>query len=154
MRLKVQVAVEDDDGEVQVVRDAFELKAGPLGPDTVGLGLAEAKELLAAVQETVVDEQVKAALAEREACAGWGSRHRHKDDRTIVLRTLFGTLRLRSPRWYRCRCTPESTRTFSPWPRCSPSAPRLSSPISRRSSPGWCPTASAPGSSRGRAIMR
>jgi hypothetical protein len=114
VRLKVQVAVEDDDGEVQVVRDAFELKAGPLGPDTVGLGLAEAKELLAAVQETVVDEQVKAALAEREACAGCGSRHRHNDDRTIVLRTLFGTLRLRSPRWYRCRCTPESTRTFSP----------------------------------------
>jgi hypothetical protein len=105
--------VEDDDGEAQVVRETFELKAAPLGPDTVGLGLAKAKELLATVQETVVDEQVKAALAEQEACPGCGARHRHKDARTIVLRTLFGTLRLRSPRWHRCRCTPTTDRTFS-----------------------------------------
>jgi hypothetical protein len=48
-----------------------------LAPDTVGLGLVEAKELLAAVQEAVVNEQVKGALAEQEDCGGCGSRHRH-----------------------------------------------------------------------------
>ena len=30
------------------------------------------------------------------------------------MRTLFGTLRLPSPRWYHCPCTPQPTRTFSP----------------------------------------
>jgi hypothetical protein len=114
VRLKVQVVIEGDDGEAEVVRDAFELKPGALASDTVGLGLAEAKELLAAVQETVVEEQVKVALAAEEACRDCGSRHRHKDCRTIVLRTLFGTLRLRSPRWHRCRCTSTPDGTFSP----------------------------------------
>ncbi|MGH9281041.1 MAG: ISKra4 family transposase, partial [Acidimicrobiales bacterium] len=66
------------------------------------------------MQETVVDEQVKAALAEEENCRDCGARHGHKDTRTIVLRTLFGTLRLRSPRWLRCRCQAQPTATFSP----------------------------------------
>ena len=110
----MQVVVEGDDGEAEVVRDAFELAPCTLAPDTVGIGLAEAKELLAAVQEAVVDEQVKAALAERERCPDCGRPHRHKDARTIVLRTLFGTLRLPSPRWYRCGCQPQPTKTFSP----------------------------------------
>ena len=114
MRLRVQVVVEGDDGEAEVVRDAFELAPCTLAPDTVGIGLAEAKELLAAVQEAVVDEQVEAALAERERCPDCGRPHRHKDARTIVLRTLFGTLRLSSPRWYRCGCQPQPTKTFSP----------------------------------------
>ncbi len=114
MRLRVQVVVEADDGEAEVVRDVFELVPRPLAPDTVGVGLAEAKELLAAVQEAIVDEQVTAALAEQEDCRGCGRRHRHKDTRTIVLRTLFGTLRLPSPRWYRCSCQPQPTKTFSP----------------------------------------
>jgi len=30
------------------------------------------------------------------------------------VRTLFGTLHLRSPRWWQCSCQPQSTRTFSP----------------------------------------
>lgn len=120
MRLRVQIVVEADDGEAEMVRDAFELARRPLAPDTVGIGLAEAKELLAAVQEVVVDEQVKAALAEQADCGGCGRRHRHKDSRTIVLRSLFGTLRLPSPRWHRCRCDPRPTRTFSPLARLLP----------------------------------
>ena len=31
-----------------------------------------------------------------------------------LLRTLFGTLHLRSPRWWHCSCQPQPTRTFSP----------------------------------------
>ncbi|MGH9004422.1 MAG: hypothetical protein ACRDYV_14960 [Acidimicrobiia bacterium] len=146
MRLRVQVVVENDDGETEVVREAFELKAGPLAPDTVGLGLAEAKELLAAVQETVVEEQVKAALAEQEHCRDCGARHRHKDARTIVVRTLFGTRRLRSPRWHRCGCHAQPTITFSPLAALLPERTTPELATSRRSSPGWCPTASAPGS--------
>ena len=31
-----------------------------------------------------------------------------------MVRTLFGTLRLASPRWQHCGCRPQPTRTFSP----------------------------------------
>jgi hypothetical protein len=31
-----------------------------------------------------------------------------------VLRTLFGSLHLRSPRWWHCSCQSQPTRTFSP----------------------------------------
>ena len=43
-----------------------------------------------------------------------GRARRHKDADTIVVRTLFGTLHLRSPRWWQCSCQPQPTRTFSP----------------------------------------
>jgi inorganic triphosphatase YgiF len=33
---------------------------------------------------------------------------------TITLQTLFGNLEIRSPRWNRCDCQPQSAKTFSP----------------------------------------
>ena len=81
---------------------------------TLGLHLAEAKDLLQQVQEVVVDEQVRTCLAEQMACPGCGRARAHKDAKTIVVRTLFGTVRLPSPRWYHCPCQPQPTRTFSP----------------------------------------
>jgi hypothetical protein len=74
---------------------------GALAPGTVGLQLDEAKDLLAAVQEKMVAGQAAAALAETAACPRCGTAHRHKDSRDIVVRALFGALRLPSPRWWR-----------------------------------------------------
>lgn len=120
MRISVQLVVRhddhddgDEDGE-EVVAEVLTLSRDELGTDTVGLHLAEAKALLAAVQQAVASEQVTAALHARENCPGCGLRHRHKDSRTVVVRTLFGSLRLPSPRWWHCGCTPNSAATFSP----------------------------------------
>jgi hypothetical protein len=79
--------------------------------------LGEAKDLLQKVQAVVIDEQVRTCLAEQVACPECGGPRRHKDTDTIVVRTLFGTLQLRSPRWWHCRCQPQPTRTFSPLAR-------------------------------------
>jgi hypothetical protein len=114
MKVKVQVVIEADDATTSVVREVFTLERGDLGPGSVGLALAEAKDLLGAVQEAVVSEQAHQALAGRAACPGCGKARRHKDSRTIVLRTLFGTFRLCSPRWYRCSCEPAAARSFTP----------------------------------------
>jgi len=62
----------------------------------------------------MIGEQVKAAIAEQVACPACGSPRRHKDARDIVVRSLFGTLRLTSPRWWHCPCSPQGSRTFSP----------------------------------------
>jgi len=116
MMVTVQVVLYADDDTRTVVREAFTLtREAALTPATVGLQLQEAKDLLAAVQDTLVEHQVTTALAALVACPDCGMPRRHKDSRRIVIRTLFGTLRLDSPRWWGCSCTPRpAARTFSP----------------------------------------
>src|SRR5437660_693588 len=117
MRFRVQVVIEADDAEDEravVVHEVAQIDRDTLAVDTLGLHLAEAKDLLQQVQEVVVDEQVRTCLAEQMACPGCGRARAHKDAKTVVVRTLFGTVRLPSPRWYHCPCQPQPTRTFSP----------------------------------------
>ena len=114
MKITVQVVLHADDDTQTVVREAFTLNRETLTPDTVGLQLQEAKDLLAAVQDTVVEHQVNTALSTQVGCPDCGIPRRHKDSRRIVMRTVFGVLRLDSPRWWTCPCTPRTARTFSP----------------------------------------
>lgn len=55
MKFSVQVIVHpDDDTEASpMAREVFTFDRDDLAPDTLGLQLAEAKDLLAAVQDTV-----------------------------------------------------------------------------------------------------
>lgn len=116
MKLSVQVIVHpDDDSEATaVVREVFALDRDVLGPDTLGLQQGEAQDLLVAVQDTLVAHQVNAAVAAQVPCPHCGRAHRHKDTREIVVRSLFGALRLPSPRWWHCDCHDQPTRTFQP----------------------------------------
>jgi len=117
MKVTVQVTLETDDDTPNVVCDVFTLQRGALGCDTLGLHLDEAKDLLAGVQSAVVEEQVRSALAAQIACPDCGTPRRHKAARRIVVRSLFGTLRLSSPRWWQCSCAAHENRTFSPLTR-------------------------------------
>jgi len=114
VKVSVRVVVEAGDGTPTVIHEAFSLERGPLGADALGLRLDEAKDLLAAVQETVVNEQVKVSVAAQVDCPDCGVPRRHKDSRDIVVHSLFGTLRLPSPRWWHCSCSAHETKTFSP----------------------------------------
>jgi hypothetical protein len=114
MRVRVQVIVEADDDTPSAVHEVACVERGDLHIDTLGLHLAEAKDLLQKVQEVIMGEQVRASLAEHVACSECGRAGRHKDAATIVMRTLFGTLHLRSPRWWHCTCQAQLTHTFSP----------------------------------------
>jgi len=116
MKFSVQVIVHpDDDTEASpVVREVLTFNRDDLAPDTLGLQLAEAKDLLAAVQDTVAGQQASTAVTKQVACPDCGRARRHKDMRTIVVRTLFGALRLASPRWWHCGCRGQRTRTFQP----------------------------------------
>ena len=114
MRVRVQVVIDSDDDGPPVVHEVANVERGDLHIDTLGVQLAEAKDLLQRVQAVVIGEQVRACLAEQADCPACGRARRHKDVDTIVARTLFGTLHLRSPRWWQCSCQPQLTRTFSP----------------------------------------
>jgi hypothetical protein len=125
----VQVVVHAEDDTATVVREVFTLRREePLAPDTLGLRLGEAKDLLAAVQDTLVAHQVATALSTHSGCPDCGVPRRHKDSRPIVMKTLFGTLRLDSPRWWHCGCQPQMNTTFSPLAAILPqrSTPELS----------------------------
>ena len=82
MKLPVQVVVHADDGTEAVVGEAFTLqREEPLALDTLGLQLAEAKDLLAAVQDTLVSHQVSTALSAQVGCPDCGTARRPKDSR-------------------------------------------------------------------------
>jgi hypothetical protein len=115
MKLTVQVVLHADDDTETVVREAFTLqREEPLAGDTLGLQLAEAKDLLAAVQDTLVSHQVSTALSSQVGCPDCGAARRHKDKHTIVVRSLFGVLRLSSPRWWHCGCQPRVNKNIQP----------------------------------------
>jgi hypothetical protein len=115
MKLSVQIVVHSDNGPAEpVVREVFALDRDGLASDTLGLQLAEAQDLLAAVQDSLVDQQVQRVIAAQAPCRYCGRARRHKDTRQIMVRSLFGVLRLASPRWWHCDCRAQPTRTFQP----------------------------------------
>jgi hypothetical protein len=116
MRVTVQVRIEPDDADVADVSviDVATIERRELAVDSLGLCIAEAKTLLAGVQDAMVTAQAAHAVRERERCDGCGRRFAHKDTRTLVMRTLFGTIQIASPRWWSCNCGQRRTKTFSP----------------------------------------
>ena len=113
MRVSIQVVVESDDVE-RTAQEVATVTRTDLRPDTLGLHLDDAKNLLASVQRAVVEQQVAEYLAHQRTCPCCGRPRKHKGEHTILVRTLFGTVRFASPRLFHCGCRPQPTRTFSP----------------------------------------
>jgi hypothetical protein len=117
VKLTVQVVLETDDAQdPAVVCDVFTLERGPLTADTVELRLAEANDLLAAVQQTLVAEQARAGppATIRPTCTARSNGHR-----------------------------PASTPPWPPCPTC-PSAAASASSTARRSPGSTCRPAAHP----------
>ncbi len=58
MKVRIQVILEDDNGRVLDSHDVFSFQRKPSRPEQVGLTLAEAKETLHGIQQTVVHHQI------------------------------------------------------------------------------------------------
>jgi len=118
MKITVQVVIEPEDGPA-VVTEVATLAREALMDETLGLTLAESKTILASVQEAMVAQQAAAYLATQQTCPLCGTLRRRKGQHQIIMRSLFGTLRLDSPRLVTCPCQP-------------PDLPRSSSPLAER----------------------
>jgi hypothetical protein len=103
MKLKLQLIIESDTGEAEMVREVTKLERYALRPETLGLTLSEAKELLQEVQRAMVTHQTIGYVTQQTHCAKCGKIQSRKGKHEIVLRTLFGKLRLDSPRLYQLR---------------------------------------------------
>jgi len=68
-------------------------------------------------------------LEEASCCPSCGRRYAHKDERRLVMRTLYGKMSVANPRWWRCPCSGEGGRrsSFTPLARLLPerSTPEL-----------------------------
>jgi hypothetical protein len=112
MKVTIQVVIERDDAP-SLVDEIACLERADLTPDTLGLTLAEAKTVLAQLQDTLVREQAAAYGAQQQTCPHCNARRTRKGQHPIVMRSLFGKLTLSSPRLYTCACQADDTRRSS-----------------------------------------
>jgi hypothetical protein len=114
MRVKVQVVIQADDSEPDTTHEIASLEKDCHQIEQLGLTLAEAKQLLTQLQQHLVAHQAVAFVKTRLQCEACGAPLRRKEQTPRVLRTLFGTVLLPSPRLYQCRCQPRTMITFRP----------------------------------------
>lgn len=113
MEIKVQVSIRNEAGQAQqheiitFERQGFEL-------EHIGLKLSEAKALLESLQSVVVFAQTEEALKQQRCCPECGSDRALKDYSNLIFRTLFGNVKLRSPRYKSCACVTRAKKTVSP----------------------------------------
>lgn len=112
MKMNVQVVIESEEGQTRVEKIAS-FTRGTLSAASLGLSLAEAKDLLSHLQESLVTEQISEYLQEQRRCPHCGRERVLKGHHTLTLRTLFGKLSLPSPRLRSCECEDASRGTGS-----------------------------------------
>ncbi len=109
------------------LEEVARFERGELQAGNLGLSLAEAKSLLATVQRTMVAQQISAWGQKRACCEACAKALRQKGLNKIVLRTVFGKLKVDSPRLFYCSCQGRARASFSPLAELLPerTAPEL-----------------------------
>ncbi len=97
---------------------------------TLGLTLTEAKAVLAGLQRHLVQAQAEEHCQTRRRCSHCGAKRPLKDRRRRRLRSLFGTVEVRAPRFSPCRCRVTVRTTLAPVTeimpdRCTPEYERV-----------------------------
>ena len=97
---------------------------------TLGLGLAEGKAVLAALQRHLVAAQVDEHCRSRRRCGRCGAQRPLRDLRPRRLASLFGVVAVRAPRFGPCRCGVACRRSITPVAevmpdRCTPEYERV-----------------------------
>ena len=114
MKLRLQLLIESDTGEMVTTEEVTQLERHSLQPQDIGLTLADAKQILASLQRVLVQEQVAEFVKQQSRCAECDRPLTQKGQHQIVFRTVFGTVRLPSPRLYSCSCQQTDRTSFSP----------------------------------------
>lgn len=114
MQFKFQLVAYDDNGQADDVIDIAVFDKASEQVEQLGLTLVEAKALLQATQQAVLEQQPTAFLRAHAACPACRKQLGIKGHHTITYRTLFGTAKLVSPRFRTCRCQPHAQASLSP----------------------------------------
>lgn len=110
----VQLRVLDDNGELIADDTIMSFDKASDRLEDIGLSLSESKGILAGLQRPIIEAQLAAYLDRCCCCEHCGRALLHKGSCQLMFHTLFGTLSLTSPRFYRCCRQSRESRTFSP----------------------------------------
>ena len=72
MEIKVQISVNSEVGQLEVIQQVAHLERGALRPDTLGLSLAEARSILAGLEQTTAARQAAEWVAQARRCPRCG----------------------------------------------------------------------------------
>ena len=92
MRLRVQIIIEPDDETSPVLEEVACIERNTFTPASLGLTLAEAKEVLGHIQETMTTQQISSYTRQHECCPHCQRPLAKKGHHELVMRTLFGAL--------------------------------------------------------------
>jgi hypothetical protein len=104
VRVRILLQTAPDDGAFGEAEEVATFEKGADRLEEVGLSLAEGEAVLAALQRRTVELQAVAWIERQRHCTDCGKQLRIKGGYPIVFRSLFGDVRLASPRFHRCRC--------------------------------------------------
>jgi len=113
MKVRIQVKVSTEGGEQVEEITLLEREQPQL--ETLGLSLAEGKDILKKIQAVVVERQLDEFLCRERCCPECGKRRQSKGySPTTTFRTVFGNVSIKNPRLHHCNCQPHEEQTFSP----------------------------------------
>jgi hypothetical protein len=84
MKIEVHIIIASDEGQIQEQEQVACLQRGTLTPEELGMNLAEAKELLHSVQETMVRCQTAEFVKPQAVCHHCGKKRSLKGNHEIV----------------------------------------------------------------------
>lgn len=108
--MKIIVSIEGPHTTSEQIVVAEINRNGPLTAATLGLTLAEAKEVLAEIQQQLVQAQMTAHVDLQRTCPECGIRRWLKDYRRVHFKSLFGSVRVTVPRLFGCGCDGAGSR--------------------------------------------
>lgn len=115
MKIKVQVVIEHvDETSETIVEEISCLERESPSLETLGLSLAEGKEILSGLQGKIVYQQVREHVHQFQVCESCCQPRQRNGQQQITYRTLFGTFKLSGQRYYHCSCQPQENKSFSP----------------------------------------
>ncbi|MFM0077621.1 ISKra4 family transposase [Paraburkholderia sediminicola] len=107
MKIVVRVELITDWGDVNTIEvGRIDRPSQTLDPESVGLSLADGKQLLHNLQQAVIPAQADEICALRRICRRCYRWTALKDYRQRKVDTVFGTVSFRSPRIVSCACEP------------------------------------------------
>jgi hypothetical protein len=115
MQVRVLLQITADDGEPGAFEEIASLGKNADRAEDLGLSLSEGKHLIAAAQQRIVEAQTKTWVDGRRRCEHCDRQKKIKGSYPILFHTLYGDVRLVSPRLHRCPCRDgEGAATVSP----------------------------------------
>ena len=104
MRVKVLLQITAEDGTAGDAAEVAVFEKQTERPEDLGLSIAEGKTLTAAIQQHVIDVQVAAWAERHRCCKACGARRRSKGSHPVIFTTLYGDVKISSPRVHCCPC--------------------------------------------------